>query len=129
MSRWIEALIAALQAIFKPKPPPPVVVPPVEPEPPPPPEQPDSPWFLWKPVSENDKLLVVVTPSYRDFKTLKVKGEFGFLAGRGNGNRQAWRFKRPGKAYGALVKVVGTEANGLEVQWIVPNVAVRWESR
>jgi len=136
VSKWIEALIAALQAIFKPRPAPPVPVEPpvvappvVEPPAPEEPVIPDDSSFVWKPESESDGNLVVITPCTRRFVKLTVRGQAGHMTGIGNGNRQHWRFSKPGGSFVQPIRVVGTEATGKEVVWMIPNGAERYQVR
>jgi len=135
MPKWLAAIIAALQELFKAKPAPkplepPVVVPPVvEPPAPEEPVIPDDSSFVWKPESESDGNLVVITPCTRRFVKLTVRGQAGRMTGVGNGNRQHWRFDRPGASFGKQVKVTGTEAGGVEVIWVIPDGSQRFQSR
>lgn len=151
MLDWLKKVALFIFNLLKTTPPvpePPPVEPPKPPEPPEPPEPPKPPEepkddlppdnnFVWKPISDNDKMLAIVTPADYNFKTVTIhfgllqqKTETGRTNGvRANGQRLAYRFTKPGKAYGKKIKVVGREEDGLERIWNIPNGAIRFEQR
>jgi hypothetical protein len=83
--------------------------------------------FLWKPVSENNGRLVVITPACVLADSCTVGTEKGSAVGRHNGNREHFRFSKPGAQYGNGVTVIsywqGTETG----RWTVPQGAARKE--
>jgi hypothetical protein len=90
----------------------------------------DSNTFLWKPASDNDGKLAVLLPANIDASAVTVNGErHARYTGRANGNRQHFRFNKPGSSYGANAKVVATLTAGGTKTWTVPNGGARWESR
>lgn len=115
--------------------------PPVEPEPPPvvepaKPQEAEDNGFVWKPESDNDHMLAIVTPAKHDFTAVnvffgreQVKNEAGRYFGRANGNRQTWRFSKPGAKYGKDIKVIGIQRVGPDISWDIPVGAKRTEVR
>jgi len=101
-------------------------------------EEPPDSGFVWKPVSDGDGKLAVICPYQYDFANLFIeyvkKGdtlshmEKGRYIGRGNGQRQAFRFARKGRYYGKKITVVGLGAGGRK-EWTVPDGAKRFELR
>lgn len=65
--------------------------------------------FVWKPVSEGDGNLVVLTPASVNANVMSISGSFGSengrYTGRTNGNRATFRFSRPGCGYGNNISV------------------------
>ena len=85
--------------------------------------------FLWKPVADNDGRLVVLLPANLTASTVTVKGESPTsYTGRGNGNRQHFRFGKAGSAYGQNVSVIAYAGGSVLRQWTVPNGGSRWTS-
>ncbi|HMO99349.1 MAG TPA: hypothetical protein PKE26_09595 [Kiritimatiellia bacterium] len=89
--------------------------------------------FLWKPVSESNRKLVVLLPARY---TRQVSGVFistsagrpierGSYTGVHNGGREHYRFSKPGSGYGGNVYVVADLKAGGSVHWVVPNGAAR----
>lgn len=74
--------------------------------------------FLWKPVGDNSRLLVVLLPSEFNDRVTAVEihratppdadtfVESGVFSAIANGNRTHWRFTQPGAAYGQNVYVM-----------------------
>lgn len=63
--------------------------------------------FRYKPVSEGDHNLVILTPaSWPEDQVVTMNGERGRYVGRTNGNRPTYRFSKPGAAYGDNVALV-----------------------
>jgi hypothetical protein len=78
--------------------------------------------FLWKPVGENSKKLVVLIPSRLSsdpIGSVTVNGEVGRYSGNHNGNRAHYRFNYAGSAYGNNVRVI-LYKNGTTYTWIIP---------
>jgi hypothetical protein len=88
--------------------------------------------FLWKPESESDGNLVVLIPaalSGEPSGTLSVNDNvFGRFSGIHNGNRNHYRFPRPGREYGENIPVVLNRL-GIRYEWIVPNGSSRYSDR
>jgi len=151
MPKWLSAILAALQELFKPKQKPvdpPVVVPPVV-EPPATPGHPagvkwndptgywhspgcendlgayDSTPFLWKPDGVDGNAVMVFGFLMR-VVSVRVANDTATYAGRGNGHRQTFRLPRPARDYRGPVKVVATNLDGTTTTWTVPNPLVRW---
>lgn len=65
--------------------------------------------FVWKPISEGDGNLVVLTPASVNATVMTISGGFGSengrYTGRTNGNRATFRFSRPGCGYGNGINV------------------------
>ena len=84
--------------------------------------------FLWKPEGENTGNLVVLFPSEFTDRFLSVvatiAGDFeeGTFTGFSNGDRQTWRFSKPGSAYDGKLIV---DANNQECVWQVANPSDR----
>lgn len=80
--------------------------------------------FLWKPISESNGNLVVLFPTEYSvkFESVVIDGEQGRFADFANGNRQHWRFSKPGSQY--LGRVVAESMNG-ECVWQVSNPSER----
>lgn len=96
---------------------------------------PPSERFIWKPQSDNDGKLAVITPASLScergvtvfFGKDNKKTEKGVTNGvRANGCRLSWRFKNPGSNYGKNIKVVCFGGDGNRV-WQVGNGATRYE--
>jgi len=88
--------------------------------------------FLWKPASDSNRKLVILTPYQMTFKSLTLttaagQTENGNDTGRSNGHRQTWRFSLPGDQYGRQVTVTGHD--GPEKVWTVPDGAQRYTSK
>lgn len=64
--------------------------------------------FLWKPVSDNDRKLVVLLPSSfaNKVNSVTVNGERGRFSSIANGGRPHYRFSKPGSGYGRSATVV-----------------------
>ncbi len=86
--------------------------------------------FLWKPVSESDKKLVVLLPEALRGVVSRVEihsslppsdvtklGEGRFAGDTMNGNRPHFRFDKPGSAYGKDVHVVAYKEDGTMLSW------------
>lgn len=88
--------------------------------------------FLWKPVSESNGKLVVLIPanlSGSPVGTVIVNdNESGKYSGNHNGNRDHFRFSKPGSAYGNAVTVT-LNKSGKTREWIVPNGSQRYSQR
>ena len=89
--------------------------------------------FLWKPVSESNSKLVVLLPTQY---TGDVSGVFvanssgdildqGAFGGVHNGDREHYRFPKPGASYGDNVYVVADLKDGTSVYWIVADGSER----
>jgi hypothetical protein len=86
--------------------------------------------FLWKPVGESTKKLVVLTPwsiSVEPRGVMTVNGETGNYTGLHNGSRGHHRFSKPGSAYGSNIRVEYKWRNRTYV-WTVPNGGSRYTS-
>jgi hypothetical protein len=87
--------------------------------------------FLWKPASEGDGKLVVLLPSSLTGKvngcSLSYSGgsENGRNVGVHNGNREHFRFSKPGAGYGQNIRVTASLKDGTTQSWTVPNGASR----
>lgn len=89
--------------------------------------------FLWKPRSDSDgKLAVLLPPAYTGLaRRMILQGPDGTTlaegrdGGVGNGDRQHYRFPRPGDAYPAGTRVVVELADGQEVSWTIRRPASR----
>jgi len=109
------------------------------------PQQPDEPTlappstggdntFLWKPVSETTRNLVILLPARLgrvDACTITHAGgtERGRWGGIHNGNRAHYRFGRPGAGYGRNITVTAND-DGAEVgRWTIPDGAGRFTAR
>jgi len=135
---WWARLVAAIRAALAgdddtPADPvtPPVEPPVTPPDDPPgdvtPPAQTGDNSFLWKPVSDTDGNLVVILPANINASTVTVNGLSPSASiGRWNGNRQHFRYPKPGASYGVNVKVV---AVGTGRAWTVPNGGARWDAQ
>jgi hypothetical protein len=85
--------------------------------------------FLWKPASDTDGKLVVLFPEEFVDEFLSVSAELpdggieeGVYAGKTNGDRQTWKFSKPGGEYaGRLIVDAGTQ----ECEWIVDDPSER----
>lgn len=121
--------------------PPPEVTPPspgnpIDPEVPEPfpPEGDDT--FLWKPKSETTGKLVVLTPaSWVVSEVWLVRSENNVIektrtpGNRNNGNRQHWRFSKPGSGYPNGTHVRVTTSKGVEWVGPIPNTSARYEEK
>lgn len=91
--------------------------------------------FLWKPVSEANRNLVVLLPAsltdgFRETFLADADGniiERGVFSGVHNGGREHYRFSRPGAAYGRDLFVLGQDRNGNRVHWPISNGGSRIE--
>lgn len=132
---WAEFLIEAFriyQTIPKPKEQPKVEVDPeVKPEDPEKKEEPPSETFLWKPVAEGGKPLVILFPaSMKGMKEALVIGsvnEVGRYTGEHNGQRPHYRFTRQGAGYGMNIKVQATLKDNSIRTWVIPDGSKREE--
>lgn len=79
--------------------------------------------FLWKPVSDSTGKLAILYPASIGKGTVYVNGEAGSYGGRGNGDREHYRFSKPGAAYGNDVNVTGPFGT-----CVIPYGALRWEN-
>jgi len=90
--------------------------------------------FLWKPVSESNGNLVVLTPPGVDYEsariikngtneTLEVAGK----AGIANGNRRHWKFSKPGIAYGDGLIFRAFKTPSTADNWEIPEGGARVE--
>lgn len=91
--------------------------------------------FLWKPISENTgKLVVLLPPQY----TGQVSASFvattggsvieqGRFSSVANGNREHYRYSKPGSGYSAGVVVVADLKAGGSVHWPIPSPGSRVE--
>jgi len=83
--------------------------------------------FLWKPVSETTRKLVVLLPSNLTGQvascSLSYSGgtERGAWGGIHNGNREHYRFNKAGAGYGGNITVTATLKNGETRSWSIPN--------
>lgn len=89
--------------------------------------------FLWKPVSDSNRRLVVLLPSSFNATAGRVEihresppnegsfVEIGAFAGFGNGNRSHWRFTQPGGAYGPNVYVIVFTHTGEVFSYLIAN--------
>lgn len=110
---------------------------PVEPQPVEEDTQPPDSGFLWKPISDGDGKLAVITPHQFEFSDVFVEWqkpkrqgtslEKGRYIGRGNGNRQAFRFTKRGRAY-PNAKVICTGV-GVRKEFDIPDSSKRYETR
>jgi hypothetical protein len=87
--------------------------------------------FLWKPSSESDGNLVILTPAGMGAQTISVNGMPGRkIPNNGkNGGRDHFRFPRPGAAFGQSASVTITSANGQSQSVSIPNPAQRNEGK
>ena len=83
--------------------------------------------FLWKPVSESNGRLVVLIPACILADACTVGAEKGAAIGRHNGNREHFRFSKPGSGYGNNVQVTAYYRGAITGTWTVPQVAARKE--
>ncbi|MCK6552015.1 hypothetical protein L6R52_39655, partial [Myxococcota bacterium] len=91
--------------------------------------------FLWKPVSDSDGRLAILTPEKLtgQIAGVSVKDpsgrviESGRPAGVGNGDREHFRFSRPGGAFppGSVVEI--KLKNGETVNYTIPNPSERYD--
>lgn len=93
--------------------------------------------FLWKPLSDHGRSLVVLlASSYNNRATsVEVHGatpptetsllETGTFAGIGNGNRSHYRFSRQGGSYGPNLSLVVRTVEGQITYFVIPNGAHR----
>ena len=96
--------------------------------------QPMPAGFCWKPVSESDGNLVVLTPAEIEgasLRTIEADGndtlnEFSTRAIGVNGGRQHWRFDQPGSGFRGPVQVTLT-TSGLRFGVTIPDPAKRFE--
>lgn len=78
--------------------------------------------FLWKPVSESNRKLVVLLPE-RKLGFCRVNGIEGRYTGQANGNRAHYRFDVPGSAFPENVVCQTSVGN-----FTIPTPALRWEA-
>ena len=83
--------------------------------------------FLWKPVSESNGRLVVLIPACILADACTVGAEKGAAIGRHNGNREHFRFSKPGSGYGNNVQVTAYYQGAVTGTWTVPQGAARKE--
>ncbi len=91
--------------------------------------------FLWKPVSDTTGKLVVLLPSKwtGDIDEVVLKNEAGKIIDRGkftsvaNGEREHYRFDKPGKRYPENVTVEVTFNNGKTQQYTIPKPGKRYD--
>jgi hypothetical protein len=90
--------------------------------------------FLWKPVSESDKNLVVLLPSHfrKRLDRVELRHSGGVENGRFTGdtmneNRVHYRFSRPGSRYGANITLVAVAKTGETYTWNIPNGGSRYD--
>lgn len=89
--------------------------------------------FLWKPVSDsNGKLAVLLPPQYTGYVSacfIATRSgsviEQGTYSSTANGNREHYRFSKPGSAYPAGVVVVADLKSGGSVHWPIPSPGSR----
>ena len=89
--------------------------------------------FLWKPVGDNSRKLVILLPPVYNGQVSTVyvatsSGspiEAGAYTGIGNGNRTHWRFSKQGSGYGRNILAVANLKAGGAVHWPIPNGASR----
>ena len=91
--------------------------------------------FLWKPSGESTgKLVVLLPPQYTGHVSACFVGtrggsviEQGNYAGVHNGDREHYRYSKPGSAYPAGVVVVADLKSGGSVHWPIPSPGSRTE--
>ena len=85
--------------------------------------------FLWKPVSESNGRLVVITPAWVTADRVVIAGTHTKTPdpARANGNRLHFRFPSPGSAYGSNVKVEAMMGATVVRAWTVPNGGARYD--
>ena len=89
--------------------------------------------FIWKPVGENSKKLVILLPpQYTGYvqgvyvaNSSRAAVETGNPTGVGNGGREHFRFSKPGAGYGSGVYAVAVLKAGGSVHWPIPNGSSR----
>jgi hypothetical protein len=81
--------------------------------------------FLWKPAGEHTGKLVILLPARILADKCIAGAEWGAAAGRHNGNREHFRFSKPGSAYGRNVLVVCYYQGQETGRWTVPDGAGR----
>ena len=90
--------------------------------------------FLWKPVADHGKKLVVLLPPQYTARPVTAvyittaSGDFvegGVFSSIGNGNRRHYRFTKQGREYGGYVRVVAEITEAGTVHWVIPNGANR----
>lgn len=81
--------------------------------------------FLWKPAGEKTGKLVVLIPARLLADACTVGTEKGSGVGRHNGNREHFRYGKPGSAYGRNVPVVCSYQGAETGRWTVPDGAAR----
>ena len=84
--------------------------------------------FLWKPKSDSDGNLVVITPSNLRIKAVVVGADTRTRMSIGNGWRPHFRFAKPGAEYGANVAVTLHLDGGGSTTVRVPNGGSRYET-
>jgi len=81
----------------------------------------DSEKFLWTPKSAADGNLEIHLPASVDASKLTIQGEDGTFIDREQGNRQAFRFSKPGSSYGTNITIRATLTEGGTKAWTVPD--------
>lgn len=89
--------------------------------------------FIWKPIGENTKKLVILLPpQYTGHvrgvyiaNANRVAMETGNPTGVGNGGREHFRFSKPGSGYGSGVYAVAVLKAGGSIHWPIPNGSSR----
>ena len=87
--------------------------------------------FLWKPVGENSKKLVVLLPSaFTDLtkKKLTVNTETSSLATVANGGREHYRYGKPGSGYPSGTTCEIETIDGRKWQWNIASPSKRTEN-
>lgn len=153
MSFWdklLELIKKLIEKETKPKPPAPQPEPPKPEEPDTPPQpkpmpNPETPekyrrGFLWKPIGDGGRPLVVLLPSDFTFNTTKRmsilhKGAVVETSSRAhngavmpNGNREHYRFSKRGESYPSPMDVQIQTTSGVTWNWRVVNTAARNDS-
>ena len=83
--------------------------------------------FLWKPVSDTTRNLVVLLPAELngDVESVTANGQSLRYASQANGNRSHWRGDKPGGSYGSPAIVQAKMKDGSTKTWSVPNAGQR----
>lgn len=89
--------------------------------------------FLWKPVSESTrKLVVLLPPQYTGHvrgvyiaNSKRAAMETGAYTGVHNGGREHFRFSKPGAGYGSGIYAVAVLKAGGSIHWPIPNGSAR----
>ena len=85
--------------------------------------------FLWKPVSESNGRLVVITPAWVTADRVVIAGTHTKTPdpARANGNRLHFRLPNAGSAYGNNVRVEAMLGTKVVKAWTVPQDAARYD--